>query len=1294
MRLRLTTLAFVVAAAIMAQAAANPKIILWDFSKGDQGWKTHNWENPTFGPNGFTGLSKHDPQLLSPKLDINAKDYNTLTVAIQSDLEGNGEIFLAANGEGISAKRCRRHLLKPSKELQILTFRLNENHGWEGKIHQLRFDPLNPEGAQITIAFIALSLESDSVLRNGDAEFLRDGQPVGWLLSGSPGAVTLVDDDAASGSRSFRLTQGAVLEYPNLDMSFLGEYEAVFQAKGSPFRVALHFLSRDGALLNAVEQTTGQHDEWHPYSFRGIAPDRTYSAILHIQGPATGLARIDDCQVTCLAKAPIRSGMNITRPRWQAAWVWHPDKLLQENHTIWLRRQITLPEHPWRLATLQISTDDSYSLAVNGQTIHTTHGVTNAWQTPQILDLQGVLVPGNNTILVEARNLGGAQGLIAELTVEPEQGPTVRVSTDRAWEAAESTDGPWIPVKEQGRPPCHPWGDLAYQPIGKQPAITAWLSPPAGPIQAGQRLPITTIVQAIIPEPTNPVGVRAILRQDETVLTENWAANGVEKASAGDANTYTVNDLHLEIPITAVGAAQLVVAFSGAAPDRPEALTANLTILPPPKASSDFPTVRRKTIHGLTVLEINGNVIDPSQALFTRPDDLQQRNACETGINLWGVSLQEFGFYEHGYDYAKVDDTISRYLNANPDAWLILNFSFDTRYHRWWIAKHPEARCQLEDGTDQVGAYSGDRRHLPSYGSKLWRETFGEALRQLLRHLRQTPYAARIVGIQPCTGISWEWFHWGSQSNETVDYSPVGQQDFRRWLQEKYKNDNALQNAWNRHDVTLATAAVPSDKDRRTPAKGMFYNPTRQRHVLDYHDYQHDIVADTIAYFARIVKEESDNKLLFGTYYGYTFHLYESNFFGQGSGHYSLAKLLASPDYDYSIAPVAYAWREKGGSAATMVAANAFNLNGKLFWNQADLRSHWSHQEGYGRTDDVFGSIACMERELARNLAEGNSIQWYDFSYGWTFGDRRLTDTAAKLYDISRQYRLTTPDWPDQDYLLVVIDERQMGRADVSKPAYAGMLVHQQRNYLAKAGIPWRAVLFSDLRRHQSLLNHRAMLLLNLFELSDDDIAFLQQRIMNDGRLVAFVGPAGFLSPTGPDAARANRLLGLDLAQVDEPTALRGVISDQAPAPWNSQAEQAWGTHGKVAFAPILLPTAKSLPTAIATLEATPDQPVAIWEKRPNHTLFWTAIPGLQPALLRCLAQAAGIPIIAEQNDDAIYAGRGFVSIHAAIAGDKHLRLPRPGPALELLSGKTWPDASQITLKLNDGDTAIFINKP
>ena len=75
---------------------------------------------------------------------------------------------------------------------------------------------------------------------------------------------------------------------------------------------------------------------------------------------------------------------------------------------------------------------------------------------------------------------------------------------------------------------------------------------------------------------------------------------------------------------------------------------------------------------------------------FIRPDELQQRNGRETGVSIWTVGLQEMGFYEEGPDFRKVDDTLGHYLAANPEAWIILTFTMDTRYQNWWINKHPE----------------------------------------------------------------------------------------------------------------------------------------------------------------------------------------------------------------------------------------------------------------------------------------------------------------------------------------------------------------------------------------------------------------------------------------------------------------------------------------------------------------------------------------------------------------------------------------------------------------------------
>ena len=521
-----------------------------------------------------------------------------------------------------------------------------------------------------------------------------------------------------------------------------------------------------------------------------------------------------------------------------------------------------------------------------------------------------------------------------------------------------------------------------------------------------------------------------------------------------------------------------------------------------------------------------------------------------------------------------------------------------------------------------------------------------------------------------------------------MDYSDAGQADFRRWLARVYDTDAGLRAAWHDEAVALDSARVPTNAERRQPAGGHFYDPATQQNVLDYHRYQHDVVADTIGHFARVVKEETGGRSLFGTYYGYVMHLPETPGFCQSSGHFSLHRLLASPEVDYCMAPVAYAWREVVGTGACMTAAGSFPLNGKLFWNQADLRSHWSPQAGFGKPSDVLGSIRCMRREAARSLAEGTAVQWYDFSLGWTFGDERLTDEAARLLALNSR-RTEARSWPLSDYLAVIVDERQMGTFDLFRPAYGLYLIYRQREALIRSGVPWRTYLFTDLLARPELLQHRAFLFLNTFRLDERERQFLNTRVMSDGRAVALVGPAGLLTPQGLSPEAASSLLGWPVALEQEAGPLQARMLDSLPEPWTACAGQTFGPSAE--YAPRLVPGADA--QGVLARFVTGGGPALVTEDRGGCKAVWSAAPGLTPEMIRGLATLAGVPVVSSSND-AVFAGRGFVGVHAKRHGSRQVRLPRPGRVLELLTGREWPDGTrEIGLELEAGDTAVLMTR-
>ena len=203
--------------------------------------------------------------------------------------------------------------------------------------------------------------------------------------------------------------------------------------------------------------------------------------------------------------------------------------------------------------------------------------------------------------------------------------------------------------------------------------------------------------------------------------------------------------------------------------------------------SHSFPSCRIVQKNGISCIEVDGEIINPTHFWTTAPRETSERNAADlAGLRLIAVDLKQAGLYENGYDFTDMDALLEHHLKVNPDARFILYVNFDGRFHRWWVDAHPEVWCRPEDGSDKMGAYGGNHKHLPSFGSPLWRQTFSDLLINIITHLKSTNYVDKIVGFHVVSGISYEWMHWGSQNNQLCDYSECGQEGFRRFLATKY----------------------------------------------------------------------------------------------------------------------------------------------------------------------------------------------------------------------------------------------------------------------------------------------------------------------------------------------------------------------------------------------------------------------------------------------------------------------------------------------------------------------------
>ncbi len=1252
--------------------------LTWNFKGGFQGWTASRWAKTEIRTDGFHGISLHDCSLTSPELNIKAGDFDTMFVGMKSDISATGEIFISANGSVFSEKQYKPFSIVSSSELRLLSFDLKSINGWEGTINRLRYDPVNPPDANIHIEFISLLKTEKNAILNGNCELFLDGKPYGWILKGAT-----VSQEAFSGSNSIVFKKGDTAEIDLPNVGKLGIFHFSFKTKGERINAEFVFRGKGKKPIETIPVKTSSSADWQDNQVTITIPELAYDGILRFTG--TGQGWLDTLNCTQLEEGTITTPPPV-KTSWKGQWIWCDQNKLQDNCTAYVQKTFNLPKKELSSADIQLTCDDSYALYVNGQFVHSTHGVGDAWKKPNILDLRPFLKPGANTILAEITDVASYQGFIADVVIVAKDGQFISLATDGKWQASLSKEGPWAPAAVLGRPPCTPWGYANYKPMRAQNDLKE-------PLKADLHLPksvkpgetlhckITWVVDMATKPVTlkNPLPVKYQLIQGGKTVWEDWVPEGLtmlEGMPRLNMNAYFPLKLKR-------GDCTMKIEFLGA-PEGSD-LTADVFIDADEKKSYDFPKVELVSQNGLTNILVNGQLIDPTQALFTKPDTKQQIYTRDAGIHLWGIS-GDMGFTENGFDYSNFDAAAEKYLSVDPNAWLIINYSVRTNTQQWWMEKHPDARCRYEDGSDNVNDYKSAKGYRPSYASKVWRETYGDVLRRFIRHLKTTPYAERIVGFHSINGISAEWFHWGSQSQHFVDYSDASRDDFRRWLKAKYGSDAALQKAWAHADVTLATATIPTVKERSTPANGLYYDPKTQMNVLDYNDYQHDNCVETINYFNRIVKEETDGRVICGTYYGYTFNLFDSTFFGQGSGHYRLETMLRSPEFDYCIAPDCYGERHVSGTSKTMTPGSTFRLNGKFFWNQADLRSHWVYQrqpDGYVAT--VQESVDCMEREFARCMSEGNGIQWYDFSNGWTMGDKRLMNEAARLYDLSCKYRNSVKDWAPENYMLVVLDERFMGRWSAFSNVGGSELHQNQMTYLWRAGIPWKVVLFSDLLRHPELLAHKAILFLDAYRLTDEYKKYLEEKVLKDGRTVAFMGCPGMLTPNGLSAEYCSKLMGCPFTLINEKT----ILKSKGTATWQELDGQEWGHNTIYKSTQFLMPTATDGCDVLAKLAD--GRPSALYKKGSACNLFWSAAPGLSPAVLRAIAKRAGVPVLATANDG-FYAGRGYIGIYASNAGLKEINLLDKGTPKDILTGQTWPaGTTTIKLPMRVGETRVFV---
>jgi len=742
----------------------------------------------------------------------------------------------------------------------------------------------------------------------------------------------------------------------------------------------------------------------------------------------------------------------------------------------------------------------------------------------------------------------------------------------------------------------------------------------------------------------------------------------------------TLRDVELRIPLYTRGGALSVAPEVGGSRLADPAQSVAVTL----QARQPRETVAEVKPHGgVPTLFINGHAHSGMSYMSYRPSGKYFGQFGRLGVHLYSFSATPseaaYGLAKtcwaapDRFDYSGFEERVKMLLDADPDAYFFPRLYLSSP--RWWDEKHPDDLVTFDpgDGRPQPFFHSPADKRVPSWASEAWRRDTATALRRFVEHVQHSPYADRVVGYHLASGTTEEWMMWGGNEGKWVDFSPANAARFRQWLKEKYRTAGALQAAWADPAVTFENATVPFKREREATRLGTLRDPERERRVIDFYDYNADLVADTIGCFAKAVKDATRRKALVGVFYGYVLQLCAEQR-QQNAGHTALEKVWNCPDVDFLTSPTSYAFRTPGtGYSHFMSLTDSVKLHGKLWFDENDIRT-WlldgKPSRAWGQTDTYQETRGQLQREFANVLCQGVGQWWFDMGGGWYDDPRILADIGAmnRIAEASLDW-----DRSPADEVAVVVDDRSLHRMQVANRLSRPLLLEQLPE-LGHLGAPVGLYALGDLER---LAPRKMYLFLNAFAPDAAERRAIE-RLKGQGRVLVWVYAPGIYREGRLDPAAMESLTGLRIAMDPHPARL-DVKTDS-------------GVYGAgFEVSPVFF---ADDPRATVQGRLADGRAGLVRRNLGAWTTVYSAAPKLPAALLRDLAAQAGVHnyLPKPQSHDVVYANHSLLALCAAEPGPRTVVLPRACDVFDLFEGAK-PVASaarKFTVPLQRNQSKLF----
>ena len=626
------------------------------------------------------------------------------------------------------------------------------------------------------------------------------------------------------------------------------------------------------------------------------------------------------------------------------------------------------------------------------------------------------------------------------------------------------------------------------------------------------------------------------------------------------------------------------------------------------------------------------------------------------GVHLYCVSanLQEAWKADGSVDAEHVIREILDVLRADPEA----HFMIGTGYSlpEWWLDAHPDELIDYANGGINPKTHSHiERLRAPSFASKVWRKEFPEAVAKLISQLEASPVGRRIFAYRVDHGVYYEWHCYG-MAEGMPDTGKAMTAAFRSHLKRKYGTDQALRQAWDDNDVTLATALVPGKDARLVFSAGDLRDPVKERPVIDFLDCLGEEQRDLLLASDRAAKEACDFRALVGNYASY---FWTMEYSAEG-WHLKADEIIGSEYVDFQCSPPSYAdeIRGIGGPAAPRTNPCTFSLRGKFCILESDSRTHLTAPSYYTYTTNGADDAELFTRDFLADFSLNVGMWFMDFGQDW-YDSPELLNRLAKLSRLSQMDYDTAS--VAEVAMVVDYDSVPFHSTYINTPIARKSIM--PFNYeLSMAGVPYDSLIFQDLAR-ENCPKYKVYFFPNLFYVTPEKAAVIQ-RLKAQGATCVWSFAPGYLRPQGADVQGIRQLTGISCRILEGARSRvvrmkNGYVMDIGDNTNRTLLpEEKNGTYDP-SLSPCFViddPDAKSLATCEINGETYTQ--IAL-KKQGDATDIYLANGYIDHTVWHDLCRRLGIHCYLDTLEDAVFVNRSAVGIHTGSAGEKTIRLPK-----------------------------------